>query len=200
MNTVKTILLATTTLFISVTASAQTFKEPVAFKLKNEMNIIVSEHAASPKAYASFTLDTEQFSGKKNGIVELFNAVLNESAAKNSNTSFKDNSGKLATANTSFDAELTEMAALIQNAALNQANFNTAKAKLLLSLKAQDYDYDQTVTEESINELTLADVKDFYAQISPEKTFLTIAGNVDLKSAKASAKKAFENWGAVNID
>ena len=196
MNTIKTILLATTGLLASLTASAQTFKEPVAFKLKNEMNIIVSENNRSAKAYASFTLDAKQFQDKKDGVVELLNAVLNENAAKNSNTSFKDNSGKLATENASFDKDLTAMAKLIKNATIDQKTFDAAKARLLTSLMAQDYDYDQTVNEKSINALTLADVSGFYAQISPEKTYLTIAGDINLSAAKASAEKAFENWDA----
>lgn len=196
MNTIKTLLLTSLSIFTIVTAKAQSFKEPVAFKLKNGMNIIVSENDRSPKAYASFTLDTKDFEGKKAGIVELLNAVLNENVVKNSNISFKDNSGKLAVVTTNLDEELSGMAALIQHANINQQNFNTAKAKLLTSLKAKDYDYDQSVNEESISALSLSDVKAFYAQVSPEKTYLTIAGDVELNNAKASAKKAFGNWSA----
>lgn len=194
MNKIKTILLSSLTILSIYTAKAQTFKEPVSYTLKNGMNIIISENDRSPKAYSSFTLDAKAFEGKKDGVVELLNAVLNEKVEKNSNISFKDNSGKLATAGTNLDQDLTTMASLIQNATLDQKTFNTAKAKLITSLKLQDYDYDQTVNENSINALTLADVQNFYSQISPEKTFLTIAGDVELNTAKASAKKAFGNW------
>lgn len=194
MNTIKTITLSTLSLLSVYTVKAQTFKEPVDFKLKNGMNIIISENDRSPKAYSSFTLDAKAFEGKKDGVVELLNAVLNESVAKNANISFKDNSGKLATTNANLEQDLTKMAALIQNATLDQKTFDIAKAKLITSLKLQDYDYDQTVNEKSINALTLADVQSFYNQISPEKTYLTIAGDVQLSTAKASAKNAFGNW------
>jgi len=194
MNTIKTIALSTLSLLSVYTAKAQTFKEPVDYKLKNGMNIIISENDRSPKAYSSFTLDAKAFENKKDGVVELLNAVLNESVAKNANISFKDNSGKLATSNSDLEQDLTKMAALIQNATLDQKTFDTAKAKLITSLKLQDYDYDQTVNEKSINALTLADVQSFYNQISPEKTFLTIAGDVQLSTAKASAKNAFGSW------
>ena len=194
MNTIKTITLSTLSLLSVYTVKAQTFKEPVDFKLKNGMNIIISENDRSPKAYSSFTLDAKSFEGKKDGVVELLNAVLNESVAKNANISFKDNSGKLATTNANLEQDLTKMAALIQNATLDQKTFDIAKAKLITSLKLQDYDYDQTVNEKSINALTLADVQSFYNQISPEKTYLTIAGDVQLSTAKASAKNAFGNW------
>lgn len=194
MNTIKTIALSTVAILSVYSAKAQTFKEPVGYKLKNGMNIIISENDRSPKAYSSFTLDAKAFSDKKDGVVELLNAVLNENVSKNANISFKDNSGKLATASADLEKDLTEMAALIQNATIDQKTFNIAKAKLITSLKAHDYDYDQSVNETSINALTLADVKSFYSQISPEKTFLTIAGDVALSDAKSSAKKAFGNW------
>ncbi len=194
MNTIKTIALSTVAILSVYSAKAQTFKEPVGYKLKNGMNIIISENDKSPKAYSSFTLDAKAFSDKKDGVVELLNAVLNENVSKNANISFKDNSGKLATASADLEKDLTEMAVLIQNATIDQKTFNIAKAKLITSLKAHDYDYDQSVNETSINALTLADLKSFYSQISPEKTFLTIAGDVALSDAKSSAKKAFGNW------
>ncbi|GGH00103.1 insulinase family protein [Pedobacter zeae] len=194
MNKIKTIAFAALSILSVYNAKAQNFKEPVGYKLKNGMNIIISENDRSPKAYSSFTLDAKAFSDKKDGVVELLNAVLNENVRKNANISFKDNSGKLATANADLEKDLIEMASLIQNATIDQKTFNLAKAKLMASIKLQDYDFDQTVNENSINALTLADVKDFYSQISPEKTFLTIAGDVELNAAKASAKKAFGNW------
>lgn len=199
MNTIKTIALSSLIILGALTTKAQTFKEPVGYKLKNGMNIIISENERSPKAYSSFTLDSKAFEGKKDGVVELLNAVLNERVSKNANISFNDNSGKLATATADLDKDLTEMASLIQKATIDQKTFNTAKAKLITSLKAHDYDYDQSVNETSINALTLADVQDFYSQISPEKTFLTIAGDVELSAAKASAKKAFGNWSKTEV-
>ena len=194
MNNIKALALSALSILSVYTAKAQIFKEPVGYKLKNGMNIIISENDRSPKAYSSFTLDAKAFKNKKDGVVELLNAVLNENVGKNANISFNDNSGKLATASADLDKDLTAIASLVQNATIDQNTFNTAKAKLLTSLKLQDYDYDQTVNEKSINALTLEDIKSFYSQISPEKTFLTIAGDVELSSAKSSAKKAFGNW------
>ncbi|CAH0289781.1 hypothetical protein SRABI27_04033 [Pedobacter sp. Bi27] len=194
MNKIKKIFIAALSLLCIYNAKAQSFKEPVGYKLKNGMNIIISENDRSPKAYSSFTLDSKAFGHKKDGVVELLNAVLNENAGKNPSISFNDNSGKLATLNADLDKDLAIMASVIQHASIDQKTFNTAKAKLIASIKLQNYDYDQTVNENSINALTLEDVKNFYSQISPEKTFLTIAGDVELNTAKASAKKAFGNW------
>lgn len=194
MNKFKTIAIAALSLLCIYTVKAQSFKEPVGYKLKNGMNIIISENDQSPKAYSSFTLDSKAFGDKKDGVVELLNAALNENAGKNPNISFNDNSAKLATSSADLEKDLVLMGELIQHATIDQHTFNTAKAKLVMSLKLHDYDYDQTVNENSINALTLEDVRSFYRQLSPEKTFLTIAGAVELNTAKASAKKAFGNW------
>lgn len=194
MNLFKTILLSSITVLGSLSIKAQDFKAPVSFKLKNGMNVIVSENKRSPKAYASFTLDAAAFKNEKDGVVELLNAVLNEGTDKNSAISFKDNSGKLNALSNNFDHELNTFASLIQNVVIDEQNFNTAKAKLLVSLKTQDYDYDQRVNEHSIAALTMDDVKSFYHSISPDKTYLTIAGDIEFAQAKTAAKKAFGNW------
>lgn len=199
MNTIKTILFSSLLILTSLSSNAQKgLKEPITFKLKNGMNIIISENGNSPKAYASFTLDSQYFQNNKDGIVVLLNAVLNESMLNNNNISFKDNSGKLSTSKADFDNSLLTMATFLENPTLNQKVFNQAKSKLLLSIKLQDYDYDQSVNENSINSLSLTDVKEFYSQIIPEKTYLTIAGNVEISASKASAKKAFGNWKIAN--
>ncbi|SEQ92302.1 peptidase M16 family protein [Pedobacter rhizosphaerae] len=200
MHLFKTILLSSLTVLGSLSVKSQEFKEPVNFKLKNGMNVIVSENKHSPKAYASFTLDAAAFKNEKDGIVELLNAVLNEGTQKKSPISFKDNSGKLNTSFADFDQDFTHFAALIQSATINEQSFNNGKAKLLMSLKAQDYDYDQRVNENSIAALTIDDVKSFYHSITPAKTYLTIAGNIELATAKSAAKKAFGNWAVAETE
>lgn len=194
MITIKVTLLASIGLLSMYASKAQTFKEPIAYQLKNGMNILISENSRSPKAYSSFTLDASAFETKKDAVVELLNGVLNASAAEHANISFNDNSGKLATAPANLIQDLSAMANIIQHAVLDQSSFDKAKNKLLLSLKEQDYNYDQTVNEHSVNALTLTDVTLFYNQISPEKTYLTIAGNVQTKTAKIAVKKAFGEW------
>lgn len=201
MNTIKTIFLSSLIFLLAKTSNAQNgMKEPVAFKLKNGMQIIVSENERSPKAYSNFTLDATAFEGKKDGIEELLNAVLNEGAVKNANISFNDKSGKLTTSNAELSQDLTAMANLIQHAVIDQKTFSSAKTKLLSSLKSKSYDFDSKVNETSINALTLADVRDFYNQISPANTYLTVAGNIELDAAKNAVKKAFGNWATTKDD
>ncbi|WP_316804764.1 insulinase family protein [Pedobacter nototheniae] len=195
MSILKKVLFTTISILTVYTSQAQiTFKEPVSFKLKNGMNVIISENNQSPKAYSNFTLDTRTLKNRKDGVAELLVAMIGENAGKNENISFKDRTGSIATQTANFDEELQNMAAAVQNIALNQNNFNTAKAKLMLSLKAQDYDYDGTVNENSVMALSLSDVTDFYNQITPANFHLTVAGDVHSDEAKTSVKKAFGNW------
>jgi len=195
MNTLKKISIFSLIILSAYTSNAQNgMKEPFDYTLKNGMKIIVSENSKSTGAFSSFTLDTKAFHAKKDGIVELLNAVLNENVNENDHILFRDNSGRLSTNNSNLENGLTEMGALIQNATINEKTFNNGKAKLLTSLKMQDYDFDQTVNERSVMALTLADVQAFYKEISPEKTYLTVAGAVELETAKAAVQKAFGNW------
>jgi len=195
MNILKKISIFSVIILSAYISNAQNgMKEPIDYTLKNGMKIIVSENSKSTGAFSSFTLDAKSFHAKKDGIVELTNAVLNESVNGSDHIIFKDNSGKLSTNNANLENGLLEMSALIQNATINQKTFNNGKAKLLASLKMQDYDFDQSVNENSIMALTLADVQAFYNEISPEKTYLTVAGDVQLETAKAAVKKAFGNW------
>jgi len=195
MITIKKIFLFSFIIFSALASNAQNgMREPIDYSLKNGMKIIVSENEKSSGAFSSFTLNTKAFQNKKDGIVELLYATLNESGSKNDQILFKDNSGRLATNNTQLEKGLTEMATIIQHADINQKTFDSGKAALLASLKKQDYDYDQTVNENSINAISLSDLTAFYNEISPEKTFLTIAGNIEMNTAKAAVKKAFGNW------
>ncbi|MCZ4245305.1 insulinase family protein [Pedobacter punctiformis] len=195
MSILKKILFTTIIILSVYSSQAQiSFKEPVSYKLKNGMNIIISENNQSAKAFSNFTLDTRNLKNRKDGVIELLMTMIGEGTGKNNNISFKDRTGNISTITANFDEELQNMAAAIQNISFSQNTFNTAKAKLMLSLKAQDYDYDQTVNENSIMALSLADVTDFYNQITPSNFYLTVAGDVHTDEAKTSVKKAFGNW------
>ncbi|WP_443943919.1 insulinase family protein [Pedobacter sp. AW1-32] len=194
MNTIKTILLSSLTLLSLYNANAQSMKEPVAFKLKNGMNVIVSENSQSAKAYSSFTIDRSAFDTKKDGVLELFIAVLNESVDEKNSIQFTARSGRLNTTNSNLDADLTEMSKSIKAPKIDESVFEAAKTSLLAKVKANKSDYDQSVNTQSVSALSLSDVTDFYNQITPENTYLTIAGNVELATAKDAAKKAFGNW------
>lgn len=51
------------------------------------------------------------------------------------------------------------------------------------------------VTEETLNNITLKDVVEFYrSSFNPKNAYLVVVGDVDLKTVKKQVKKYFKNW------
>ncbi|TVZ51319.1 insulinase family protein [Dokdonia sp. Hel_I_53] len=108
--------------------------------------------------------------------------------------------------------ELTADAGL--NPKFTQEEFDKEKTKLIEGLKSNeksvsaiagrvqnvlaygaDHPYGEFTTEETVNNVTLADVKEFHANyFRPNNGYLIIIGDVDYKNVKKVVKKYFENW------
>ncbi|QLE01442.1 insulinase family protein [Galbibacter sp. BG1] len=59
----------------------------------------------------------------------------------------------------------------------------------------KDHPYGEFMTEESINRVTLANVKSFYnTYFKPTRAYLVIVGDVKINEVKQLAKKNFSNW------
>ncbi|WP_448635126.1 insulinase family protein [Pedobacter panaciterrae] len=62
-------------------------------------------------------------------------------------------------------------------------------------MNAKDRYYPETITEASLQAITLNDIKAFYSKnIIPSNAYLTIVGNISVSEAKALAKKSFGEW------
>ncbi len=107
---------------------------------------------------------------------------------------------------------------LMADAALNpnftQVEFDKEKAKLLTNLKSQekdvsaisnrvqsslaygkDHPYGEFVTEQSVNNVTLEDVKQFYTDyFVPANAYLVIIGDVNFKDTKELVETHFTPW------
>ncbi|HEY9362686.1 MAG TPA: pitrilysin family protein, partial [Chitinophagaceae bacterium] len=102
----------------------------------------------------------------------------------------------------------------LKNPALPEASFEKLKSQALTSLKAQEksaaaiadrmvnaLNYGKNTalgefeTQESIQALTLADVKEAYKNsITPSRAYLTFIGDITVAEAKKIATEALENW------
>jgi len=109
---------------------------------------------------------------------------------------------------------LTLMADAALNPLLTEEEFQKEKKKLIEGLKTQDKDvsaisgrvgsalsygtnhaYGEFATEETVNNVTLADVKEFYQKhFNPNNAYLVIVGDVKLKDVKKLVKKRFKSW------
>lgn len=112
-------------------------------------------------------------------------------------------------------AKLMELAAdVVQNPAFKQEELDKIKKQTLSGLAAskenpnviqgfvrnsllygQEHPFGEVPTEQTINNITLADVQGYYnSYYKPNVGYLAIVGDISLKEAKSLAKKHFGNW------
>lgn len=92
--------------------------------------------------------------------------------------------------------------------------FEKQREQLLTGLKSQEKDiasisnrvknalaygkkhpYGEFITEETVNSVSLEDVKSFYSQyFTPENAYLVVVGDVDVNKTKKLIKKVFSSW------
>lgn len=100
------------------------------------------------------------------------------------------------------------------NPLLTEDEFQKEKEKIIQGLKTQEKDikaisrrvgnalsygtnhaYGEFISEETINNVNLSDVKEFYKNhFIPNNAYLVIVGDVNFKTIKKLAKKHFKNW------
>ena len=176
-------------------AQLSTFHDPISFKLKNGMNIIIAENTGTSKVYSTFAADdtdAEQITPTQT----IINVMLNEIALNtHSGISFNDKGGNLNNSIAGFENALLELSSCIINADLNKDLFEKAKSAVLKSVHDRLKYYPSTMTENSVEAITLEEVKaHFHNKYQPAKASLTIAGNITPSEAKNVAKKAFGSW------
>ena len=111
------------------------------------------------------------------------------------------------------------MADATMNPLLTEEEFNKEKDKLIEGLKAdeksvdaassrvvsalaygKDHAFGEFVTEETVNNVTFQDVKDFYKlRFAPNNAYIVVIGDIDVKTAKKQLKKFLENGRKLKI-
>lgn len=179
-------------LFAFNAAFAQRMKEPVSFKLKNGLTVIVAQNVGLGKVYSRLTIENKSTEEQRN-VAQIFESFLNGKANAFNQNVDKDNtivpqvSLTVDEANTTtnaadFGATLQFVADNILNPELSQHAFEEMKSQL----KGNKAD---------LEAITLADLKNFYAKhFKASDTFITIAGDIDPAVAKMMVNKAFGNW------
>lgn len=136
--------------------------------------------------------------------VEFYGASLNLSV-----------NGGYATSLTKYFPRVLELMALgAIDPLFTQEEFDKEKAKFIEGLKADEksarsvaarvenvlafgknHPFGEFVTEETLNNISLADVKRHYANFfSPNNAYLTIVGDIKFKDAKKLVEKHFKGW------
>lgn len=176
-------------------AQTSTLHDPVSFKLRNGMNIIVAENTGTPKVYSSFTLEdvlTEESPVTQTVLTMMLNDIALDTQA---GISFNDKGGNLANSIAGFENALLALSSTVTNADLTEQLLEKTKIALLESVNRRLKFYPATVTAARIEATTLEEIKTCYANnYQPAKACLTIAGNITPAEAKLIAKKAFGEW------
>lgn len=179
-------------LFASHAALAQRMKEPVSFKLKNGLTVIVAQHDGLGKVYSRLTIENKGAEGQKNA-AQVFESYLNGKAntfnqnVSKSNTITPQVSLTVDEANTStsiadFEHALQFVADNFVNPELSQQAFEEMRSQ-------------PKSNKTDLENVSLADIKSFYANhFKASDTFITIAGDIDVATAKTIANRAFGNW------
>lgn len=174
-------------------AQSSVMKDPVSYKLKNGMTVIVAENEATPKVFANLSFEAaEKYQAEKAVVKEVLTTLLNqELTAMDAGLSYSDKGINLATQHDKFENALQTLYAYISAPAFNQDAFAKAKNTVLAHLTAQDKYFPATVNKNSLAKLTLDDVNVYYNEINnPAQTVLTVAGNITAGLAKNYTKKA----------
>lgn len=177
-------------LFTFNAAFAQSPKAPVSFKLKNGLTVIVAQNAGMGKIYSRLTIEHPNANEQKN-VAQVFESFLNKRA-----TAFQSNT------NSEGLAPKVSLSVDEANTATNVADFQQAlqfvsdhMTNTALSEQAFEHLKAQLKDKDDLANVSLADVKAFYANhFDPAQTFITIAGDIDVSTAKAMANKAFGDW------
>lgn len=165
-----------------------TMKDPVSFKLKNGIEVVVAENIGMGKVFASVKIEGEDLDSSV-AVSEVLTNILTEGAGAKGKVVFANSLKEIAPkvsvtadeANVAADAEDFENAFLVMSSALQETVIDQATL-----------DQVNKATKQAVS---LAEVKTFYSkQIIPSRTYITIAGNISVAQAKALAKKAFGEW------
>lgn len=192
---IKNILTIAITLLTVQFANAQSsiMKDPVSFKLRNGLTVIVAENKGVTKVHTSLTNDDATVDSHA-GLQHILTTMLNQSSG-NSGITYTENGGNMLASTKEFSTALSVLSAAIQDPTFNQAAFEKAKTTVIASVIAKDRYYPTNITEASLAQLTLKDLKAFYTNsFTPAKTYLTIAGNISVAEAKNLAERSFANW------
>lgn len=125
-----------------------------------------------------------------------------------------ENGGNVSALTRYFDRSFMLMSDALLHPAFPSKSFDKIKSQTLTGLKANeksakaisarvvsalnfgiDHPSGEFETEQTINNITLDDIKKVYSQyISPSRGFLTFVGDIKPEHAKELAEKAFGNW------
>lgn len=124
----------------------------------------------------------------------MVTTLLNQQlTALNAGLSYSNNGVNLVAPVDQFEATLQTLYTYINAPEFDQDALAKAKAEVMGHLIAQDKYFPEAISQNSLNNLSLSEVKAYYIEMSqPGQTILTIAGNIMPATANRIAKNAID--------
>lgn len=241
MKQMKTFILALSSLFLTVSMTAQNrpqpkpgpapainVKKPQMFRMPNGLKVMVVENHKLPRVSYNLTIDNAPYAeGNKKGVDEMTSSLIGSGTKKISKDAFNEevdflgadinfsSSGAYASCLSKYSSRVLElMADGALNPVFTQEEFDKEKTKLIESLKSQEksvpavaarvtnvlafgknHPSGEYLSEETINNVSLADVKENYATyFVPGNAYLVVIGDVNFKDTKKLVEKYFSSW------
>ena len=156
-------------------AQQSAYKDPVSFKFKNGLTLIVAENHSVPKVYSSFSFDEDgEKDIQKIGLMQLISRLYNLSSGKEE-----------------FKNTFLSMFGTLKKPEITSYDFDRIKKQLSSDLHTKDHPYGELVTESVLQALTLEDLLAFYkTHVNAAGAYITIAGDITPAAARALVEKA----------
>ncbi|RZJ81636.1 MAG: hypothetical protein EOO47_03560 [Flavobacterium sp.] len=179
----KITTLLITFLSLNVAVAQQNMKNPVRFKLKNGVTLIVAQNQGMGKVYSRLTVENDEISTNSEESTFL-NNLLQQKAKEFNKMAYPLNGEVLP-----VSLQVSEA-----NTATRINDFEEALAFVVNAIFNPNITQD--LIEHSANKnLNVAQLKSYHKRsVKHSDTFLTIAGDISIADAKVIVNKIFGNW------
>lgn len=201
---------------------------PADSELGNGLKVIIVENRNLPKiSYQLFIDNPPMLEGDKVGMSEIFGELIGTGTKSMPKNEFNEaidfmgatfapsSRGFFASSLTKHSDKLLQLLqGVVMEPALDEAEFENIKTKILSGLEANKSDansmssnasgvvnfgknhpYGEVLTEKTLANITLDDMQNYYAKyFRPNNAYLVIVGDIDAQVAKENANKYFGSW------
>jgi len=195
MNKIHKLSILLIALFSFNTSFAQSpMKEPVSFKLKNGLTVVVSQNVGLGKIYSRLTIENHTDDSQKvaaqilanflNNKANKFNEGMLENGKPVSTVSMSFNEANAATNINTFEQTLNFVSSAFINPQITKEAFDDMKSQY-------------TGDKADLASITIKDLQEFYNKnFKAADTYITIAGDITPSAAKLITNRVFGSWKA----
>ncbi|KQC00448.1 hypothetical protein AQF98_13300 [Pedobacter sp. Hv1] len=167
-------------------------KEPVSFKLKNGLTVVVAQNVGLGKIYSRLTIENQTDDSQKvaaqilenflNSKATKFNEGMLENGKPVARVSMTFNEANAATTINAFEQTLSFVSSSFINPEITKEAFDEMKSTY-------------TGNKADLASITIKDLQDFYHKnFKASDAYITIAGDITPSTAKLITNRVFGDW------